>query len=170
MKRIFNRPVAPPEYSLDQKIVLGSALWLVLSINFTLNYLTHTYYSGNVMEMESPGFWLFMLNNVFLAGILFFVKKTMRWKWSDLGLARPTRWWKPVLMSLLVFAGVVLFAKFLQPLIIETFGSHQNISHLYTLRGNLPRLISALFTIWVTAAFLEEIIFRAFVINTLEDL
>ena len=170
MKKFFKTPVAPPEYNLDQKVLLGISLWLLLSINFTLNYLTHTYYSENLLEAHSPGYWLFILNNLFLAGVLLFVKRSMRWSWRDLGLSRPTRWWQPVVATFLTFGAILFFAREIQPLIIESFGPHQNISHLYTLQDNLPRLVSVLVTVWITGALLEELIFRSFVINTLEDL
>jgi membrane protease YdiL (CAAX protease family) len=170
MKKLFKDPVAPTEYSLDQKIVLGISLWLLLSINFTLNYLIHTYYSDYLLEVQNPGYWLFVLNNVFLVGILLFVKRSMRWSWGDLGLSKPVTWWKPVLITVLTFASLVVFSQQVQPALIESFGPHQNISYLYTVQGNLPRLISVLVTAWITSAILEEIIFRSFVINTLEDL
>lgn len=39
-----------------------------------------------------------------------------------------------------------------------------------TLKGNLPGLIHMLITVWVGAAFLEELIFRAYLIKTFEIL
>lgn len=170
-KRIFKRPVVEvPRYNLDQKIILGSALWLLLAINFTLNYLTYTYYSEDLLKMYSPGSWLFIINNIFLVGILIFVRRSMRWKWSDLGLGKPANWWQLVVMSIISFGSLILFSRLVQPAIIETFGPHQNISYLYTIQNDLPRLITVMIAVWITSAFLEEIIFRSFIINTLDEL
>ena len=170
MNTFTRSSLKPHEYTVDQKATLGLSFFLLLAVNFTLNYLTHTYYSETILELSSPGFWLFWLNNIFLFSILIFTKRVIPWSWKDLGLARPDRWWKPLLASIITFGAILLFAKTLQPLILDTFGKHQNISHLYTINGNLPRLIIMLITVWITAAILEELIFRAFIINTLEIL
>lgn len=170
MRNIIRRPGKPENLNIDQKITLGLSLWLLLAVTFTLNYLTFTYYSNNILDWNSIGYWLFFLNSIFLGSAIIFIKRATPVSWRDLGFGKPDRWWKPVLATLITFGAVVLFAKTLQPLIMETFGPHQNISYLYTIKGNLPRLISVLITVWVTAAFLEEIIFRSFIINTLEIL
>lgn len=170
MKKLTNHPILSKEFSLDQKATLGLSLWLLLAVNFTLTYLSHTYYSEHILDWKSPGYWLFMINNIFLASAIIFIKRATPLDWRDIGLGKPDRWWKPAIVTILTFLIVVIFAKTLQPLILENFGPHQNISYLYTLSGNLPRLISALITVWITAAFMEEIIYRAFIINTLEIL
>lgn len=170
MRNLIRRPLQPEDLNIDQKITLGLSLWLLLAVTFTLNYLTHTYYSNNILDWHSIGYWLFMLNNIFLGSAIIFTKRALPLSWSELGLGKPGKWWNTVLATLITFAAVVLFAKTVQPLIMEVFGSPQNTSYLHTIRGNLPKLISVLITVWVTAAFLEEVIFRAFIINTLEIL
>ncbi|MFD0978007.1 CPBP family intramembrane glutamic endopeptidase [Salinimicrobium gaetbulicola] len=170
MKNFISRRIAPQEYNINQKTTLGLSLWLLLAVNFTLNYLSHTYYAEEILEITSPGFWLFWLNSIFLFAIVTFTKRAIPWSWKDLGLGRPSSWWKPVLTSVLTFGALVLFSVFVRPVIIETFGAHQNISYLETLKGNLPRLIQMLITVWVGAAFLEELVFRAYIIKSMEIL
>ncbi len=170
MKKVTSRPVEPEELTIDQKTTLGLSLWLLLAVHFTLNYLTYTYYSENMLSIQSVGFWIFLLNNVFLVALVYFNKRTLKWSWSDLGLGKPTTWWKPVLITLVTFGVLVLFSRFIRPDIIETFGNHQNIDHFFALKGNFGLLLSTTFTMWVTAAFLQELVFRAFLINTIDCL
>lgn len=170
MKKFISRRITPQEYNINQKTTLGLSLWLLLAVNFTLNYLSNTYYSQEILEFTSPGFWLFWLNSIFLFAIVVFTKRAVPWRWKELGLGKPVNWWQPILVSLLTFGALVLFSVFIKPLIIESFGTHQNLSYLMTLKGNLPGLIHMLITVWVGAAFLEELIFRAYLIKTFEIL
>ena len=59
--------------------------------------------------------------------------------------------------------------KYAAPSIIE-LGGRPNIAHLRDIPGNLPMLITGLLMVWITAAFLEEFIFRAYLINVLDKL
>ena len=170
MKKVTSRPVEPEELTIDQKTSLGLSLWLLLAVHFTLNYLTYTYYSDNLLSIKSTGYWIFLLNTSFLAALVFFNKRLLNWSWSDLGLGRPVNWWKPVLVTLLTFGVLVLFSKYLRPGIIEAFGKHQNIDHYYALKGNLGLFLATTLSMWITAAFLQELVFRAFLINSLDAL
>lgn len=170
MKKVTGRPVVPEELSIDQKATLGLTLWLMLAVHFTLNYLNYTYYSTNMLSVESIGYWIFILNHFFLAALVIFNKRMMRWSWSDLGLGKPNNWWKSALFSVGLFATLVAFSRFIKPEIIENFGTHLNINHFYALNGNFPLFLSTTLTMWVTAAFLQEVVFRAFLINTLDSL
>lgn len=170
MKKVTSRPVEPEELTIDQKTSLGLSLWLLLAVHFTLNYLTYTYYSDNMLSIKSPGYWIVLLNTSFLAALVFFNKRLLKWSWSDLGLGRPANWWKPVLVTLLTFGVLVLFSKWIRPEIIEVFGKHQNIDHFYALKGNFSLFLSTTLSMWITAAFLQEFVFRAFLINSIDAL
>ncbi len=170
MKKVTRRPVAPEELNIDQKTTLGLTLWLMLAVHFTLNYVNYTYYSKDMLNMESPGYWLSILNTLFLASLVIFNKRTMRWTWSNLGLKKPANWWQPVLFSFGLFGILVLFSRFIQPHIIETFGKHQNVAHYLVIEGNLPLFLTTTLSMWISAAFLQEVVFRAFLINTLDTL
>ncbi|MCG9971219.1 CPBP family intramembrane glutamic endopeptidase [Christiangramia crocea] len=156
-------------YSLDQKNLIGMSVLFLLAAYFTLNYISHTFYSGELLDKSSPGNWLYWLNSVLMAAVVYFNKRIFNWSWSDLGLAKPANWWQPVLVALGCFASVLLYSAIIAPWVKETWGD-LNISHLYVLKQNLPELISALVSVWITAAFLEELVFRAFFINSLEIL
>lgn len=169
MKNLFNQGVKS-QVSLDQKNLIGLSLLLMMALHFTFGYLAFTYYPENILDFDSPGFWINMLSYAVIAGIVWLNKWVLHWDWSELGLAKPRTWWKPLLVTIAVFAVTALFAVFVQPFIIAEFGTHQNINHLYTLEGNLPKLILSLIITWITAAFLEEVVFRGFFINSLDVL
>ena len=148
---------------------LGLAIMLLLAINFTLNYLVYTYYPNNLPHLDNPGFWLFILNYTLIGGLVLLIKWVFRWSWKDLGLGRPRTWWQPLLVAAGVFICLVLFSEFIVPVIAE-FSGPTKTDHLEPIRGNLSLLIYSILIGWITAAFLEEFVFRAFLIKSLEIL
>lgn len=170
MKKVTRPPVAPEEHTIDQKATLGLTLWLMLAVHFTLNYVNYTYYSKDMLRFESPGYWISALNTLFLVSLVIFNKRIMRWTWSNLGLKKPANWWQPILFSVGLFGILVFFSRLVQPNIIEIFGKHQNIGHYFALEGNLPLFLTTTIGMWITRAFLQEVVFRAFLINALDIL
>lgn len=164
----LNRTVEPKTLTLDQQGILGMSLMLLLAVNFTLNYVLFTYYSDSIMSLTGTGFWMFIANYMIMAAIVYFNKREMHWNWADMGLAKPTSWWKPILVTLVLFITLVLFSRYVQPLWGDLINANV-FSILDNLKGNLPMLIITLLVIWITAGFLEELIFRAFVINALDQ-
>lgn len=140
---------------------------ILVSGSFTFKYLGHTYFSENFLDFTSPGFWLMITNAIFITCILMLNKKETGWTWRELGLAKPVAWWRPVIATAGIFAAVLLLAQYVQPFLME-LGTPPDISHLFILKQNLPLLITALIAVWITAAFLEELIFRAFFINSFD--
>lgn len=73
------------------------------------------------------------------------------------------------MVTLAVFAGVILIIIFIQPVFTE-WGSDPNIDHLMVLRGNLPLLLISLVIVWITSALITNLVFMAFLINSLDIL
>ncbi|NJW53058.1 CPBP family intramembrane glutamic endopeptidase [Salinimicrobium oceani] len=161
---------ATEEISIDQKNFLGLTVMLLLALNFTLSYLAFTYYPNGLLDAQSPGFWITAANYSLITGIVVLNKKIIGWQWSDLGLGRIKSWWKTVVVGMAVFTLLLLFSQYIQPHIFDAFGQQHNVSHLSALEGDLPRLIGTLIFVWITAGLLEELVFRAFLINTLDVL
>lgn len=155
--------------SIDQKNILGISVLLLLAITFTLNYLANTYYRDGILNFKSPGFWLYVVNSCLAIGILFLNKKAMYWSWANIGLGKPKNWWKPVLASILTFAAIIMFVEFIKPF-IDRIGGSADVSFLMAINHNPARLFFALIVVWVVSGFVEEIIFRGFLINTLDIL
>lgn len=159
----------PTEELSHPNSFMGLSLALLLAVSFTLDFISYNYYSNNFLNVESMGFWLLMYKVGFMTAIVLIVKKAMGWSWSDLGFAPPLSWWNPILTVTGTFTAVILLSKFLKPLLMEV-GGPQRIAHLAVLKDNLPLLLFALLLVWTAVAFVQELVFRAFLINTLDSI
>lgn len=96
----------------------------------------------------------------------------IRWRrrepWATLGLVRPDSWWRTLLvvaLATVVLYVVGLFAlKILLPIL---GGAAPDVSRFTLLRGNLGMLAGLLVSVWITAAFIEEVVFRGFLMGRL---
>lgn len=159
----------PDIFDEEQKIVLSISLMLLLSGNFALTYVSQAYFPDSVLDVYSPGFWMAILNTIFVTSIMLLYKQFANWNWSNIGLSKPDSWWQPLVIASGVFAAVLFLSIFLRPLFLE-ISDPPNISPLMVLRQNPALLLLALILIWINSAFLEELVFRAFLINGLDIL
>jgi membrane protease YdiL (CAAX protease family) len=90
--------------------------------------------------------------------------------WRRFGLRRPTSWTRLALQTLLVTVVVLLFFVFVIGPVSQLTGERPDVSHLLPIRGNLPILLWALFAIWISAAFFEEMFVRGYLLNEIADL
>lgn len=157
------------EYNEEQKIVLGISIMLLLSINFMISYLNDTYFKDHLFEVISPGFWLNIFNTILLYSILYLNKDFAGWQWKDIGLGKPRTWWETLFVTGVTLGAMVLISIFVQPW-AYSLSSPPDISHYAILQQNLPLLISSIVVTFITSAFLQEVIFRAFLINALDVL
>ena len=124
---------------------------------------------GNVVLLGGP---LGYLGLVFSLAAVWVASKMRDVSWGEFGLARPKSWVRTVLMGLgvllAILAGVVILVN---PLIraIPNIGP-PDMSHFAPLSGNLPNLIINLVAVWFTAGFVEEFIWRGYLMNRLIDL
>jgi membrane protease YdiL (CAAX protease family) len=91
--------------------------------------------------------------------------------WQLLGLASPRSWgkvllWVPVLYGFVFFAGAIVV-----PWLARLFGwPPTDYSVLGPIERHLALLVTLLAIAWTTAAFGEELLFRAFLLSRLERL
>lgn len=92
--------------------------------------------------------------------------------WRYFGLFRPKNWIYTILQSLGIALVVFLTVKLIiNPLMnILPNAGYQDLSRFDYLKDDLPNLIIMLVNIWITAAFLEEFLFRGYLLNRLVDL
>jgi len=104
--------------------------------------------------------------------ILWIASRLRGVSWSFFGLTRPKSWFRTVLMSLGVALAVLLTVKLIINPIMNAIpnAGYQDLSRFDYLNGDLPNLIIMLVNIWVTAAFLEEFLFRGYLMNRLINL
>lgn len=90
-----------------------------------------------------------------------------RWH-VPLGLLQRTDWRKVVLLGLVVgFLLLMLVKVLLTPGVEILTGQQRDLSMFDNLRGNLHALFALLPTIWLSAGFCEEIVFRGIVLGRL---
>jgi membrane protease YdiL (CAAX protease family) len=129
----------------------------------------HIPLGGGIVALGRPAMYIGLIITLML---LWGASKVRGAGWSDYGLARPNSWLRTLLKALavaFVILGVVVFL--INPL-IAAFPNVEprDMSRFNHLTDNLPNLIIQLVVIWVTAAFLEEFIFRGYLVKRLIDL
>ena len=92
--------------------------------------------------------------------------------WQYFGLIRPKSWFITLLQSLGIALAVFLTVRFIinPTMAALPFSGYQDLSRFDYLEGDIPNLITMLVNIWITAAFLEELLFRGYLMNRIIDL
>ncbi len=93
--------------------------------------------------------------------------------WRIIGLARPDSWRRTVLLGVGVTVGTILAGVALQGIMLNLPGleiQSSDQSEYNPLHGNLPVLLIMLLASWTTITFGEEMLFRAFLTNSLAGL
>lgn len=93
--------------------------------------------------------------------------------WREIGLVQPDKWGKTVLLAIATLVGYYLAIFMAQALLqlvpgLELAPSDQ--SSFNPLTGNLPLFLLYTVAAWTTIAFGEEMLFRAFLMNSLAGL
>ncbi len=154
--------------SKENKLVLGLTILVLLTSNYIASMFIQQYMT-DVTAYNSIGFWLVILNFTLMTLIVLGYIKYANWEWSDLGLGKPKNWWQPILVLVGIYIAYMLFGSYLVPEIMKV-GDRPDISHLMNIPGNLQGLVISLILVWITAAFLEELIFRGFLLNAIDRL
>ena len=117
----------------------------------------------------ATGLFPFAFLLLFLMAWLSLRLRHMRWR--DVGLARPVNGVATIGLALLIGVGYqALDTLAIVPLLQRLTGESINLSQLAFLRGSLPGLMVSLVLSWTEAAFIEEMFFRAYLLNRLTDL
>jgi len=88
---------------------------------------------------------------------------------ADVGLRRPPRLLLVPLWVLAIVAVAFIVLQALMPMLVQVFGQ-PDYSRFLVLVGDAERFLIALFVVWVTAAFFEEMVFRGFALDRLVHL
>ena len=124
---------------------------------------------GNVVINGGPLAYLGLVISLFF---LWVASRRRGTSCGDFGLTRPKSWFHTVLKSLGVAVAVLgTVVMIINPImnVLPSLGS-QDLSRFDYLAGSLPNLIVQLVSIWITAAFLEEFIFRGYLMKRIVDL
>ena len=116
------------------------------------------------------GVVLIYLAYVMSIGLATIVLKRLGSTWRGIGLARPASWPKTVLLGLGTLVAYLVITLTMQAVMQNLLAPDMapaDRSSFNALVGNLPLLIIMVAASWTTIAFGEEMLFRAFLTNTL---
>ncbi|GAB4580762.1 MAG: hypothetical protein Fur0022_35040 [Anaerolineales bacterium] len=91
--------------------------------------------------------------------------------WRDLGLRAPENWNKTLLLG--IGGGLLYFLLAnwgIAPFVQSLFDAEKDLSAFDSMVGNFPMLLVWLAAAWTLAAFGEEMLYRGYLQNRLEDL
>lgn len=114
------------------------------------------------------------INQFFILGFVLFawLSLSLRGKgWGDFGLRKPESWKRTVLLAFLVgiiFQALSLYA--IEPVLGKITGDIPDVSVFRPLVGNVPQLLFFLLISWTFAAFIEEMIYRGYLMHRIADL
>jgi membrane protease YdiL (CAAX protease family) len=110
---------------------------------------------------------------VFSVVIATFVLRSRGSGWREIGLAKPASWRKTVLLAVGTLVAYLFTTIVIQAVLVNVLGltvAPSDRSSFDVLFGNLPLLILYVAVAWTFIAFGEEMIFRAYLLNTLAQL
>ena len=90
--------------------------------------------------------------------------------WSEFGLARPKSLLFAALATLLLYGAVWVLLNYVGPYIAGVVGAESAPSILANVPGNFPAFAGWVALTWCVGAFVEELLFRGFLLNTIARL
>jgi membrane protease YdiL (CAAX protease family) len=91
--------------------------------------------------------------------------------WRELGLRRPRRWWTIPAWGLAIMVVTVIAQLTIVPLLARALGAPEpDLSRYEPIVGNLPLFLVSALGAMFTGGFIEEVIYRGFLIDRLERL
>jgi uncharacterized protein len=149
-------------------VVMFLPFYLALIINDSIGS-NHISLGGGVVILQGPIVYLGMGISL----LIFWAAARLRGAgWADFGVTRPKNWFRTVLVSLVVALGVLgAVVLVINPLVNAIPNAEPRDMSMYShLAGSLPTLILNVALMWITAGFLEELLWRGYLMNRLIDL
>jgi membrane protease YdiL (CAAX protease family) len=119
---------------------------------------------GDLVLVGAP---LVYIGMILALAAVWIVSKIRECSWDDFGLARPNSWGRTILIGIGMTVVLIVAGNLLSQLIKTP---EADLSRFAPLHGNLPNLIINVVALWFTAGFLEEFLWRGYLMNRLIDL
>jgi len=87
--------------------------------------------------------------------------------WQDVGLRKPEHFGRLLLITLIATAILLPLSHVIIDAVKNLTGTVPNLEAFAVLRGNIAALAGGLVIAWIFGAFIEELLFRGFLLNTL---
>jgi membrane protease YdiL (CAAX protease family) len=126
----------------------------------------HVPLGGDVVLLQGPLTYLGMLASLLL---LWIASRLRGARWGDFAVTRPENWVRTVFLGLGVALAVLIAVVIVINPIVGALTSlaPRDMSMYGHLAGNLPNLIINVIAMWFTAGFLEELLWRGYLMNRL---
>jgi len=99
-----------------------------------------------------------------------FMLKFRNETWADIGLTRPDSWMKTLKLAIGLILADLLIIFALSPLMYNLFGFPHDLTSFEPLIGNFKGLIGILIFGWFMGGFVEETLFRGYLMTNLAKL
>lgn len=148
------------------EVVDGEVAWLDIAAVAVI------YAALSMLErgLGVPLDFLSVLPLVGTAGAVWLLLGRRQTGWGSLGLEAPESVASVAIAFIALAVVLLLFMRFGIPVIYGALGGIPDLARFADLQDNMPLFLGGLLAIWVSAAFAEELLFRGFVQNRLEDL
>lgn len=146
------------EYS-STKVSASIDVGIFLAITAGLLFIDRTF--------VPPGLYQGLLSIVGAFVTVWVLVRRRKQRLTDLGLSRPNRLWAIPLWSIAIFVTTLAVAGGGQLIAVKFVDATVDLSRFAVLHQNVMMLVVSLITVWVTAAFFEEIVYRGFLLDRL---
>lgn len=128
----------------------------------------HIALGGNIVLLQGPIVYLGLMITL---AVLWIASRLRGARWVDFGVTRSKSWLLTLLVGLGVALGIFGAVVLVINPILKAFPNvaPRDMSMYSHLEGNLPNLILNVAAMWVTAGFLEEFLWRGYLMNRLID-
>ena len=144
-----------------------NVLWIILEIFSVIIIMGGIYLSGLITGRAEIG----LLSIAAGWSLIWIMLRMQKKNWKEFGFTQPDHWGKTILavMIWLVFFQIII-GWILKPWIIRLTGRPLDISEFEILRGNFRALLRGLVIVWTIAAFGEEMVFRGYFLNRINNI
>jgi membrane protease YdiL (CAAX protease family) len=157
----------PPAILVEIALVFAP-LYIFLIVSDRLGENDFVSLGGELLLAGGPLIYVGMLLTL---AVFWVVSKIRGSVWADFGLARPKSWGRTILLGLGVSVAFMVAATLVMMLLKLAFPNTQaDLRRFDFLHGDLPNLIINVVALWFSAGFLEEFLWRGYLMNRLVDL
>jgi membrane protease YdiL (CAAX protease family) len=90
--------------------------------------------------------------------------------WDSLGLRKPERWWRVAAGAVALYLTNMALAEWVVPWFAQVFHPQLQPTFLLYIRGDLPSLLAWIAIGWIVGGFMEECLFRGFLLTRIAQL
>jgi CAAX protease family protein len=148
-------------------VVVFVPLYVLLIVSNKLGGNDFISLGGDLALVGAPLVYLGMILSLVAVWV---TSKIRAVSWPEFGLARPESWGRTILLGFVVMIAFMVAATLLVQLLkLVNLNTEADLSRFAPLHGNLPNLVINVVALWFTAGFVEEFLWRGYLMNRIVD-